>query len=71
MELEDEPEFDNHFNEEDLDRNVLEWMESLLFELLLWEDLELHHSDFVFSPFALLFRLQGLSGSDLQFHVED
>ena len=64
MELEDRREFDNDFDEEDLDRNVLEWMESAFFDLLLWEYLELHDLGFVFSPFAPIFRLYGLSGAE-------
>ena len=37
-------------------------MERAFFDLLLWENLKLHDSDFVFSLFAPIFRLHGLSG---------
>ena len=60
MELELKPGFYNGFHEQDLDENVSEWMKSAFFDLLLWEDLELHGSDYVFSAFALVFRSKGL-----------
>ena len=64
FELQNKPKFGNDFDEEDLDRDVLEWIESVLFDLLLWEDFELHELDFVFPPFTLLFELHGFSGSE-------
>lgn len=36
----------------------------MLFDLLLWEDFELHELDLIFPPFALLFKLHGFSGSE-------
>ena len=62
MELEDETEFDNDFDKEELDRDILERTESAVFDLLLWEDFELRNSDFL-SP-TLLFRLHGFFGSE-------
>ena len=60
------PEFDSDFDEEDLDRDALVWMESMFFDLLLWENFEPHDSNFVFPPFALLFRLHALFDSEHQ-----
>ena len=64
MEREEEPELDDDFDEKDIDRDALVWMESAFLDLLLWEDFELHDSHFAFPPSALLFSLHALSGSE-------
>ena len=64
MELEDEPEFDNDFDDEDLDRHAMECMKNTFFYLPLWEGFELYDSDIAFYTFALLFRLHGFSDTE-------